>query len=126
MFSSTTSTHIVILCDVGDPGGCPGDIRTLNCSVNNSALEWYCTDDVHRTIFCDTNDTAVKTITCNNQTLTPKFHECNSDDTTITSVVEINVSSHNTTWTCINLAKPFLNESTVIKTEGKYYTVSNI
>ena len=116
MCSSITPTHVVILRDVGNPGGCPGDIRTFNCSVHNDVLEWYCTDAVHRTIDCMTNTS--KTTTCYNQTLTPKSPECYSG--TITSSVEITVSFPGTTWTCMNPRNPTQNKSVTVTVEGNF------
>lgn len=118
-FLSPSYPHTVILRKIKDSGGCPGDSLTLNCSVRSDVLEWYCTRDAHRTMDCRAN--VSKTITCYNQTLTPKFLKCVSTSvgTILTSLVEINISSYNTTWTCMNPENPSLNESIAVGVEGK-------
>ena len=117
MCSSSTPSHLVILRDVGDPRGCPGDIRTFKCSLQNDALEWYCTDDVHRTIVCGANN--IMNITCYNQTLTSKDHDCYSNGT-ITSLVEINVSFPGTNWTCMNPRNISQNTSVTVTVGSKF------
>ena len=90
----------------------------LKCSVQNNVLEWNCIDD-WLIIGCMNDPDQLLNITCYNQTLTPVSHECNSDDTMITSVVQIQVF-YTTTLVCMNPQKAFLNESKTIKFEGKY------
>ena len=86
--------------------------------MHNNAVEWYCSDDVHRTIVCLTNDIDVQPITCHDQTLTAKSHDCY--DGTITSLVEVNISSHSTTWICMMPQDPSINGSITVTMEGKF------
>ena len=120
IFLSPTCPHIVNLHEVGDSGGCPGDILTLNCSVHSNTLEWHCTDHNNRKIYCGSNESELLTVMCHSQTLTPKSHKCYLDNTIITSVVEISISSESTTWTCMNPRVPSQNKSRTVGVEGKF------
>lgn len=89
--------------------------------MHSYVLEWYCNDNEHIQIQCSSNDDDLMTVRCNDQTLTPRFHQCLPD--IITSVVEINISSNSTTWTCLNPLNPSLSESINASVEGELYIV---
>ena len=86
--------------------------------MHNNAVEWYCSDDEHRTIVCGDSKVQPLPITCYNQTLTPKSHNCS--DGIITSSVEINVSSSSATWTCMYPLNTSRNASITVRVEGKF------
>lgn len=87
--------------------------------MESNILEWYCTEDFIQ-IFCNSNDDQLRTAVCHGQTLTPKSHKCYSNDAIITSVVEINISSYKTTWTCMDPSESSVNDSIQVAVKSEF------
>jgi len=85
--------------------------------MHSNVVEWYCSDDEHRSIVCGDSKVQPLPITCYNQTLMPKSHDCS--DGIITSSVEIKVSS-SATWTCIDPLNTSRNASITVRVEGNF------
>ena len=110
---------IVILQQVENTSGCPGDAITLQCSVHSTVLEWQCADGTYRLVQCSSTD--IHPLECQNHEYNITLRDCDtSNGNIITSFAKFIVTNYTTTLTCGDALNMSINKTRTISTQRKF------